>query len=60
MGVGVGGVGKTEGVGKIPTEEATCWDEPWVLYVSDASWESTPKTKTTLYVSKLDNKLKNK
>ena len=40
-------------------EEATCWDEHWVLYVSNETWESTPKTKSTLYtlyVSQLDNK----
>ena len=30
-------------------EEGTCWDEYWVLYVSDESWESTPQTKSTLY-----------
>ena len=38
----------------------TCWDEHWVLYVSDETWESTPKTKSTLYtlyVSQFDNKL---
>ena len=23
-------------------EEGTCWDEHWVLDVSDESWESTP------------------
>ena len=42
------------------TEEGTFWDEHWVLYVSDESRESTPKTKSTLYtlyVSQLDNKL---
>ena len=42
------------------TEEGTCWDEHWVLYVSNKSWESTLKTKSTLYtlyVSQLDNKL---
>ena len=41
-------------------EEGACWEEPWVLYVSDESRESTPKTKSTLYtlyVSHLDNKL---
>ena len=31
------------------TEEGTCWDEHWVLYISDESWESTPETKGTLY-----------
>ena len=41
-------------------EEGICWDEHWVLYVSNESRESTPKTKSTLYtlsVSQLDNKL---
>ena len=41
-------------------EDGTYWDEHWVLYVSDESQESTPKTKTTLYtlyVCQLDNKL---
>ena len=41
-------------------EEGTCWDEHWVLYVSDESRESTPKTMSrlyTLYVSQLGNKL---
>ena len=41
-------------------EECTCWDEHWVLCVSSESWESTPKTKSTLYtvhVSQFDNKL---
>ena len=31
------------------TEEGICWDEHWVLYVSDESWESTPEAKSTLY-----------
>ena len=31
------------------TEEGTSWDEPWAFYLSDASRESTPKTKSTLY-----------
>ena len=41
-------------------EEGTYWDEHWVLYVSDESWESTPIAKSTLYtlyVNYLDNKL---
>ena len=41
-------------------EESICWDEHWVLYVSDESWESIPEAKGmlyTLYVNKLDNKL---
>ena len=53
------GVGE-KGKWVMGTEEGTCWDEHWVLYVSDESWESTPKTKSTLYtlyVRQLDNKL---
>ena len=54
-----------EGVGErrkwmMGIEEDICWDEHWVLYVSDELQESTPKTKSTLYtlyVSKLDSKL---
>ena len=51
-----------EGEGKwlMGIEEGTCWDEQWVLYLSDESQESTPKTKSTLYtlyVSQLHNKL---
>ena len=41
-------------------EEGTCWNEHWVLYVSDEPWESTPKTKSTLYtlyVSQFDSKV---
>ena len=30
-------------------EESSCWDEDWVLYVSNESWEYTPKAKNTLY-----------
>ena len=55
------GWGGEKGVGErgkwvMVIEEDTCWDEHWVLYVSDEPWESTPKTKTqstlyTLYVS---------
>ena len=30
-------------------EEGTCWDEHWVLYVSNESWESTSEAKNTLY-----------
>ena len=35
------------------TEEGTCWDEHWVLYVHDESRESTEAKSTlcTLYVS---------
>ena len=32
-------------------KESTCWDEHWVLYVSDESLDSTPEAKTTLYVN---------
>ena len=46
-GLGVGGQGAGKWV--MVTEEGTCWDEHWVLYVSDGSWESTPKTKSTPY-----------
>ena len=54
-----------EGVGErgkwvMGIEEDTCWDEHWVLYVGDESWESTPITKSTLhtlYVKQFDNKL---
>ena len=40
-----------EGQGRwmMGTEEGTCWDEHWVLYVSDESQESTPEAKSTLY-----------
>ena len=31
-------------------EEDTHWDEHGVLYVSDGLWESTPQTKSTLYM----------
>ena len=47
MGVGVGGQVKWV----MGIEEGTCWDEHWVLYVSNETPESTPETKTTLYVS---------
>ena len=45
-----GGMGES-GKWVISIEEGTCWDEHWVLYVSDKSRESTPKTKSTLYVN---------
>lgn len=35
----------------ISFKEDTCWDERWVLYVSDESLGSTPKTNTALYVN---------
>ena len=56
----VDGGGEEGGKWVMGTEEGTCWDEHWVVYVSDESQESTPKTKSilyTLYVSELDNKL---
>ena len=31
-------------------KEGTCWDEQWVLYVSDESLNSTPETSIALYV----------
>ena len=42
------------------SEEGTCGDEHWVLYVSDESQESTPEAKTTLYVRQLDKKREKK
>ena len=46
----MGGVGSRErGKWMMGIEEGTFWDEHWVLYVSDESWESTPKPKSTLY-----------
>ena len=35
--------------GGMGIKEGTCWDEHWVLYVSDESLNSTPETNTTLY-----------
>ena len=49
-----------EGKWVMGIEEGTCWNEHWVLHVSDKSWEYTQKTKRTLYtlyVSQCDNKL---
>ena len=42
---------EVEGKGRwvMGTEGGTCWDEHGVLYVSNESWESTPKAKSTLY-----------
>ena len=51
--MGLGGV-RGWGEWEMGIEEGTCWDEHWVLYVSDESWESTPKAETilpTLYVT---------
>ena len=39
-----------EGKWVMSIEEGTCWDEHWVLYVTDESWDSTPETKSTLYI----------
>ena len=33
--------------------EGTCWDEHWVLYVSDELLGSTPEANTTLHVNKV-------
>ena len=33
------------------TKEGICWDEHWVLYVSDESLSSTPETIITLYAN---------
>ena len=43
-----GGVGE-RGKWVMGIEKGTCWDEHWVLYVSNESREPTPKTKSTLY-----------
>ena len=40
---------KGQGKWEMGIEEGTCWDEHWVLCVSDESQESTLKAKTTLY-----------
>ena len=32
-------------------KEGTCWDERWVLHVSDESPGSAPETVVTLYVT---------
>ena len=32
-------------------EKGPCWDEHWVLYVSDESLNPTPETVITLYVN---------
>ena len=36
---------------EIGVKEGTCWDEHWVLYVSDRSLGSAPETKTTIHVN---------
>lgn len=41
-------------------EEGTCYDEHRVLYVSEKSLDSTPETKTALYVNYLKCKLEKK
>ena len=35
-------------------KEGTCWDEHWVLHVSDESLNSTPETNVILYVNQLE------
>ena len=47
-GVGCGGWAKF----MMGIKEGT-WDEHWVLYVSDASLNSSPETIITLYVNEL-------
>ena len=32
-------------------KEGTCWDENWVLHISDESLDLTPETNTTRYVN---------
>ena len=52
-----------EGEWVMGIEEGICWDEHWVLYVSDEPQASTPKTKSRLYilyVGQFDNKLNKK
>ena len=48
----VEGGGGLQGWGKWVTgiEEGTCWDEHWVLHVSDEPQESTPEATSTLYI----------
>ena len=41
-------------------KEGICWDQQWVLYVSDELLNSTPETITTLYVNQIGFKLKKK
>ena len=38
------------------TKDSTCWDEPWVMYVSDEALTSPPETDMDLYVNKLEFK----
>ena len=45
----MGGGVRERGKSVMGIEEGTYWDEQWVLYVSDESWESTSKAKSTLY-----------
>ena len=39
-------------------KEGTCYDEHWVLCVSDESLNSTPETNIALYVNQLKFKYK--
>ena len=52
MGVG----GRTKGVRGI--REETCWDEHWVLYISDESQNSIPEIIVALYNNELECKFK--
>ena len=37
--------------GQMGIKEVTCWNEGWLLYISNESLGSTPETNTTLYVN---------
>ena len=37
-------------------KEGTCYDEPWVSYISNESLNSNPETSITLYVNQLEFK----
>ena len=52
------GVGLGMGKCVMGIKEGTCYDEPWVLYVSNESLNSTPETNITLCVKQLEFKLK--
>ena len=41
--------GEVGGKSVMGIEEVACWDEHWVLYVSNESLKS-PETKSTLYI----------
>ena len=44
----MGGAGK-RGKWVMGIEVGICWDEHWVLYISDESLDSTLETKSTVY-----------